>query len=303
MVWFKNVQLFRLAEKFPYSAEEFAEKLQQYQLQPCSRTQLSSEGWVSPFGKHNSELIHAANGSFLFALCKEEKLLPSAVIKQELEDKIAVVEQEQDRHLSRKQKLHMREEVVHTLLPRAFSRRKITLAYIDTINNYLVIDSSSRSRAEEFTEFLRRTLGSLKLTVLKTNHRPSLVMSKWLLENTNPISFQPEDSCEMLDIEKGTGVIKCSHQDLLANEVLGHLKSGKKLAQLAMKWCDKLSFVFNDDLSFKRMRFLDLLKENHDANAETKEQQIDADFVLMTNEFSQLFEDIFKSFGGLAEST
>jgi recombination associated protein RdgC len=278
MVWFKNIQLFRLAEKFPYSAEELAEKLESYRLQPCGRTQLFSDGWVSPFGNHHSLLVHSANGCHLFAICKEEKILPAAIIKQALDERVTELEQ-QEQKLSRQEKLHLREEIVHTLLPRAFSRRKVTLAYIDTRNDFLVVDTSSRSRAEELTELLRRSLGSLKLNVLKTVSRPSLVMSKWLLDSHYPKEIQLEDSCEMLDIEKGTGVIKCSQQDLNASEVLGHLKGGKKLARLAMSWCDKLSFVFNDDLSFKRVRFLDLLQDNHETNAESKEHSFLAIFL------------------------
>lgn len=302
-MWFKNMQVFRLLESLPFDAEDFNQKLADVELQPCARTQLSSQGWVSPFGRDSEVMLHAAGGCWLFSLGIEEKLLPATVISQAVEDKASEIEAREGHKMSRKRRLSLRDETIFSLLPQAFSRRSQINAYFDTQQNFLIIDTSSLSKAEDFCSMLRKTIGSLKIVPLKTKHNPSLVMTKWLVEQRIPEGFLIEDSCEMVDADRDAGVIRCTHQDLSTHEIVSHLKSGKQLSRLGLNWRDKLSFVLAEDLSIKRIKFLDLIREQHDtSHVETKAEQLDADFSLMIGEFRELWQDIFNSFAGLDDA-
>lgn len=302
-MWFKNVQLFQFQEPFKLSAEQLEEKLGENTLQPCARTQLSSYGWVSPFGDKHSPLVHACNKRLLFMVAKEEKLLPAAVVNEALAAKIAEVEAVEQREVSKRQKRELREEIQFTLLAQAFIRCRRTAAYIDLELGLLVIDSSSRPRAEELTVLLRKSLGSLKIQAVKTQLDPRAVMSDWVLKQHYPNEIEMADSCEMLAAEKGKGVIKCQQQDLSAKEVANHLQSGKYIARLALRWADKLACVFHEDLSIKGIKFLDVIKERlEEVQAETRAERIDADFALMSAEFAVLINDMMEMFGGAVKS-
>ncbi len=61
-------------------------------------------GWVPPMGSHSDALTHVANGQIVICARKEEKILPSPVIKQALEAKIAKLEAEQARKLKKTEK-------------------------------------------------------------------------------------------------------------------------------------------------------------------------------------------------------
>lgn len=300
-MWFKNVQLFQFQEPFRLSAEQLEQKLSDQLLQPCGRTQLSSYGWVSPFGESDAPLVHAAQNRLLFMAAKEEKLLPAAVVNDALVKKVAEIEAAEGREVSKRQKRDLREEIQFTLLAQAFVRVRRTAAYIDPELGLLIVDSSSRPRAEELTVLLRKSLGSLKIQPLKTQQNPGNVMSEWVLKQHYPNEIEMADSCEMLASDKGQGVIKCQKQDLSAKEVANHLQSGKYITRLALRWANKLACVFHEDLSIKGIKFLDVIKERLDEiEAETRAERIDADFALMSAEFSALIQDMMQMFGGAA---
>jgi recombination associated protein RdgC len=305
-MWFKNIHLFRLAEGLAEGLEltpaQLEEKLAAHQARPCGTTELMTYGWSSPFNKPGLNLVHASNGCMLFAVCKEERILPGSVVREAVQEKIAAIETEQGRTVYRKEKAQLKDEVIFALLPRAFIKRKLTYAYLDPSAGLLVIESSSRNKAEELTVLLRQSLGSLKLAPINTKASPSLTMTGWLLQETIPQEFNLEDSCSMLDPKTGEGLVKYQRHDLTEKEVQAHLQAGKQLTQLALTWQDKLTFVLHEDLSIKRIRCLELIQEkSKESAAETAEEQLDADFTLMSLEFRELFTAIFAAFEGLAE--
>jgi recombination associated protein RdgC len=303
-MWFKNIQLFRLVQPFQLTTEQLEESLLTHQARPCGTTELATYGWSSPFAKSGSALVHSSNGCFLFAACKEERILPGSVIRDAVNDKVASIETEQGRSVYRKEKAQLKDEAIFELLPRAFIKRKFTFAYLDAKLGLLVIDAASRNKAEELTVLLRESLGSLKIMPITTKSNPGILMTEWVLHDKTPSAFNLEDSCTMLDPKTGEGQVKYQRHDLTEKEVQAHLQAGKQVMQLALTWADKMSFVLHEDLSVKRIRCLDLIQEKtKESHAETPEEQLDADFTLMSLEFSELFNAIFMAFDGLADMT
>lgn len=103
-------------------------------------------GWVPPMGSHSDALTHTANGQIIICARKEEKILPSPVIKQALEAKIQKLEADQGRKLKKTEKDSLKDEVLHSLLPRAFSRFSQTMMWIDTINGLIMVDCASAKK-------------------------------------------------------------------------------------------------------------------------------------------------------------
>ena len=82
--------------------------------------------------------------------------MPSPVIKQELQAKIERTEAEQHRKLKKTEKDALKDEVLHSLLPRAFSRFNQTFMWIDTVNDLIMVDAASAKRAEDTLALLRK---------------------------------------------------------------------------------------------------------------------------------------------------
>jgi recombination associated protein RdgC len=159
-MWFKNVRAYRLTKPFDLSPEQLGQKLAARNFVPCAKSQAVSAGWVPPLGGESTELVHGAAGRLLLKMKREEKLLPSTVVREQLEEKVAAIEAAQGRKVYRKERLNLKDEIVQDCLPRAFSRSSYIHAYIDIKANWIFVDSASASRAEELLNLLREGIGS-----------------------------------------------------------------------------------------------------------------------------------------------
>jgi len=298
-MWFKNLAIYRLTEAFQLSSSELEEKLDSMRFTPCAGGSQFSYGWTAPLGRNSEQLTHSANGMIMLCATKEEKVLPASVINEMVADKVTEKEEQEARKLSKKERADIKEEIIFDLLPRAFSFSKRTFAYIDPKGGWLVVDAASAKKAEELISFLRKNLGSLPLIPVSSKEKPVTVMTQWLINNESPSDILVEDECELRAPEEAGGIIRCKRQNLAAPEVKNHLDTGKQAIKLALSWSERLSFVLDENLAVKRLKFLELVQEQVDATDTDDEQaQFDVDFTIMTQEFSKFLPRLLNLFGG-----
>jgi recombination associated protein RdgC len=301
-MWFKNVRAYRLTQPFDLSPEKLGQQLASRSFVPCSKSQAVAAGWVPPLGEASDELVHAAGGRLLVKLKREEKLLPSTVVREQLDEKIAAIEADQGRKVYRKERLNLKDEIVQDCLPRAFSRSTHIHAYIDVKANWLFVDSASAARAEELLNVLRECIGSFPLLLPQVNNAPTAVMTAWLLHRSLPDDFELGQECELRETGEEGGVVRCRGVDLLSEEVETHLHAGKQVARLALCWDEKISLLLSEDLCLRRLRFADeLMKENEDIPEADNAARLDADFALMTDAITGLQQRVLTLFGGEVE--
>lgn len=300
-MWFKNLTLFRFAEPVAVTAGELAEKLGHAVFYPCASQEMVSLGWVPPLGPKATDLVHAVNGCSLLCLQVEEKVLPAAVVREAIAAKVTSIQEQQMRTVRRHEKDAIRDEIMQDLLPRAFSRRRQSHAYIDPRGGWLVVNSASRRTVEELTGLLRKTVGSLPIMPLRVASAPASVMTGWLAQGELAADFELGDECELRDAGEAGGIVRCKGQDLAGEEIRGHLQAGKQVTRLALSWDERIAFVLGEDLSIRRLRFLDLVREQlDDTSAETVEAQCDAEFTLMSGELALFLHRLLEVFGGEA---
>jgi recombination associated protein RdgC len=301
-MWFKNIRAYRLTTPFDLSAEQLSDKLGQRSFAPCAKSQALALGWVSPLGDESELLVHAAGGRLLLCLKREEKLLPATVVREQLEEKVAIIEQEQGRKVYRKERLGMKDEIIQDCLPRAFTRSARIYAYIDVRANWIFVDSASAARAEELLNVLRECIGSFPVLLPQVNNAPAATMTGWLMHRNLPDDFELGQECELRELGEDGGVVRCRGVDLLSEEVETHLNAGKQVARLALHWDERLALVLAEDLCLRRVRFADeLMKENEDIPEADQAARLDADFALMADAVTGLQDRIMTVFGGEAE--
>ncbi|EMR7680499.1 recombination-associated protein RdgC [Yersinia enterocolitica] len=302
MLWFKNLMVYRLSREVSLSADEMEKQLSAFSFTPCGSQDMAKTGWVSPMGSHSDALTHTVNGQIVICARKEEKILPSPVIKQELQAKIERLEGEQHRKLKKTEKDSLKDEVLHSLLPRAFSRFNQTFLWIDTVNDLIMVDAASAKRAEDTLALLRKSLGSLPVVPLTLENPIELTLTEWVRSKELPSGFALMDEAELKAILEDGGVIRCKKQDLFSDEIAVHIEAGKLVTKLALDWQERVQLVLSDDGSLKRLKFSDTLREqNEDIDREDFAQRFDADFILMTSELAALIKNLIEGLGGEAQ--
>ncbi|MFU8763813.1 MAG: recombination-associated protein RdgC [Haliea sp.] len=301
-MWFKNVRAYRLTAPFTVTAEQLEQQLAQREFQHCSATQPVSAGWVPALGDTTSALVHPVNGRFLLRLRREERLLPSTVVREQLAEKVAEIEESQGRKVYRKERINLQDEIVLDFLPRAFTRSVYLHAYIDTRANWVFVEATSAARAEELLNALRECIGSFPVVLPQVNNAPTATMTAWLAHQSLPTDFALGDECELREPGEEGGVVRCRGVDLLGEELETHLNAGKQVARLSLSWEERVSLVLAEDLCLRRLKFSDeLMKENEDLPEADQAARLDADFALMSDVVTRLQERVMDLFGGEAE--
>lgn len=299
-MWFKNLQIYRL-RNCTIAASQLEEALAMHALQGCGSMDMQSRGWIAP-RKDGDALVHALNGQMLVALGVEQKLLPASVINQYAQARADEIEEESGTRPGRKQMREIRERVAEELMPRAFTRRRTTHAWIDPVGGWFVVDAANAAKADELIEALLKSVPDLSLALVKTQASPSSAMTGWLAAGEAPGGFTIDRDCELRAPGEEKSTVRYVRHPLESEQIRNHIEAGKQVTRLAMTWGDRISFVLHENLQVKRLAFLDILKEQSEQNAETAAEQFDADFAIMAGELARFLPDLVEALGGEAPS-
>lgn len=295
-MWFKQASLFQFSRSPTFNQHQLMETLAPLTFTPCLPSLPSSTGWVSPLEMMDGPLVYGSKRFWMICLQFEEKILPASVIRQAIAEKVIEIENKEARAVRAKEKQSLKDEITQTLLPKAFTKKSRVYGLIDLERQYLVINSNMPAKIERFVSFLKRAIAPLDLKSVDVK-KPSSVMTQWLKESDAPDNFTIGQSCMLQDPQQERRVIRCQHQDLLAHSVQLFLKEGCDIAQLALSWKDQLKFVLQSDFSLRSIQFQEAVLALSKADyTETAAQRFDADFVIMTEILSQLFDDLLAEF-------
>ena len=302
MRFFKNAAIYRMTRD-AINLDDMDRMLDACRFTPCGSQEMVKTGWVPPMGEaFSDQLAHITGGHILLTVKREEKILPTPVIKQALEAKIARLEAEQQRKLKKTEKDSLKDEVLHSLLPRAFSRYTQERIWINTQDQLIVVDASSAKRAEDCLALLRKSLGSLPVMPLTMETPVELTMTEWVRDGNAPAGMSLLDEAELKAVLEEGGTVRCKKQDLVSEEVSTHIEAGKRVTSVGIDWQERMQFILTDSLQLKRIKpATGLLEQNDDIDREDVAARFDADFCLMAGEMSVLIGSLITALGGEAQ--
>jgi len=287
---FRNLLLLKLPKDWNLQSIDLEEKLITRPLQACGHFDMSSRGWVK--SGQEERLVHAAGAQWLITLGVEQKLLPASLIRQVALEKAVELAAEQGFAVGRKQMRDLQRQVGDELRGRALCRRRLTPAWLDTANGWLLIDAAGAARGEELVETLRDTLGSFAAVPPETTRSPQASMSAWLRRSQVPGPFTIDDELELKGQDKSRATVRYTRHPLDAAEVASHLDEGLAPTRLGLTWRDRISFVLTDKLQLKRIAFVELAETADDSPQGDAAEKFTAEFLLLTGELSALLADL-----------
>lgn len=296
-MWFKQLTIYSLnKDKLP-DLETLANKLQEAAFKPCMGLDWDSIGFSSPVS-FSSEMVFPAQNTWRIALKKEEKVLPAAVVRDILDEKINEIREIEGRNVGRKEKIELKENITDDLLPRAFTKSSKTEAILDRQYGFLLINQANSNRAEMLLTKLRDALGGLEAKLPRTQQSPGSLMTEWLLQGSAAGHFELDSDCELKGLGDAAPVVRISHQDLTAEEVINLVKNGKIVTQLGLCWQDRVRFVLTQDFTLKRIQFLDVIQEEAAGQGDDMQSITFASQILMAEALGELLSELVHHLGG-----
>ncbi|MGI3474764.1 recombination-associated protein RdgC [Providencia stuartii] len=297
----KNLVIYRLTRDIDFNNLE--EQLSLFKYKPCGSLDMSQFGFIPPLGIGKSEcLTHQVNDQMLISLYKEDKIIPAQVIKDETQKKVSKLELDQGRKLKKTERDSIKDEVIHELLPRAFSKYTRFDVWINITERLIIGLVSSPRRVEDCFALLRKALGSLPVVSLTMKDPIELTLTEWVRSGQLPKGFVFGEQSEMKAILEEGGIAKYTKQDLISDEIQTNIESGKLVTKLSLGYEDRVTFCIDDSFILSKLKFdAAFLETNDDIGMEDYNQRFDADFFLMVSELNILIKSLIDSLGGEAK--
>lgn len=299
-MWFKQISFYPININQLPETDTLADKLNSSEFAPITGLDWFSEGFAAPHG-FSPELLFPADFTWLVSLKRSDKVLPASVIREFLDEKVAEIQENENRKIGKKEKNELKEQITDDLLPRAFTRSSFVHAVCDTQTGFLLINQSASKKAENLLAKLREALGGLEARLPQTKQSPSSLMTDWLLGGSAQGGFELDNYCEIKGIGENSPVIKFTKQDLTAPEVVQHLKDGKVVTQLGLVWREQIAFVLNEDFTLKRIQYLDVLQEETEQFGDDAPSLAYATQILMAQSITTLLSELISFLGGWQE--
>ncbi len=295
-MFFRNLVMFRFPTSIDFS--EVAQLLPHAALQPVGALELSSRGFISPFGRDETEQLHHAIGDWLWlTVGGQYKILPAAAVAEALEQKLASIEANEGRRPGGRERKRIKDDLLHEMLPKAFVKSSRHDIFLDMARGVAFVDTSSRKEAENVISDIRGLLGSFPALPLNAEVAPRSVLTGWIAGEPLPSGLALGEECQLEDPMTGGALVRCQHQELRCDEIDKHLDAGKQVTRLQLVLEDNLSLVLSDDLVVRKLRFLDGALDKLDGtDVDGRRAELDARFALQIGELGRLFDVLASAF-------
>lgn len=293
----RNLVVYRLTQ--PVDLSDIGPFLQEKPWREPASQELSTAGFIAPLPSDERLVIGGGPGvkAKLIAFKKTERILPSAVVKEAVAKKCDEIETQQLRKVYKKEREQIKDEVIQALLPRSFLRHRVTYAYL--LPDLILVDASSARAAEDLLSTMRDALGSLPVRPIGVKQAPQATFTDWVRAGDATHGLFLLDECDLHDAGEDGGVVRCKGQDLSSEEIQNHLAAGKLVTKLALAYQDKLSFVLDDKLAIKRLKFEDLLQDQAAAEGgDDAHAQAVATLIIVGDTLTAFLGDLVDALGG-----
>ncbi|RDL44327.1 recombination-associated protein RdgC [Marinomonas piezotolerans] len=292
-MFFKTLQIFQLKEGAALDFSAIEQALKDHPLRKIGSQDEFTFGAL-PLIRNSECWSLTSNDCMLFRFGKEEKNLPSSVVREELETIVAAIETIEGRKVGRKEKADLKEELIFSLRSKAFSNLSDVWLFIDKKAELLVLNTTNAGMTEQSFKQLQAMLGSFPMVPLQAQVSPSSIMADWLMKNDVPASLETGDTCDLQDSSEDRSSIKFKKLEPLSEDVTRHLEQGMSVKNIGLRWMDKMSFVLCDDLTIKSIKWDDALKEQAFNDSQGGAQSdLDANFALMSLTIRDFFQNHF----------
>ena len=294
----KHARIYKMTEPLQVDAAGLEVLLAAHKFTPCMGQDALKLGFTYPVHPSIKSYCHAvADDILLVALKRQEKLLPAQVLAEELQPKIDALQAEKGRPIGRREKQALKEELIQTLLPRAFNKSSVYVAAIDLKAGYVIVNTSSASRAEDLLALLRKAIGSLPLVPWCNSHSLSSFMQSWLAQKDLPAGYVLGHAAKLKAPDEEGAKATFDNQLLSAQEVQSHLED-KLVTELVLSVPEQYEFKIKDCGAITGIKWHDIIANTNDEMGwEDLELRLNADWILCIDQMRNVIASLIGLIG------
>jgi recombination associated protein RdgC len=236
-------------------------------------------GWVSPVSSDGPLFLHF-DQAICMNLSIQSRYLPASTLKKGVDEMLNEMTQE-GQVINAKVKREVKETVQTEMLTQAFVEHAEVPIFLDLKNRYMLVGVTSEKQADVATSYLRKTLGSLPVTI------PSMTgVSRKLTEAMSgqlPNELSLANSVWMQQALMQTNKAVFTGCDLPDSRVDYAINQGMVVAKLALRFNDILKFVINDRMQVGSIAYDSAWRLEHkeDFEQDMPEEKALADMILL----------------------
>jgi len=292
---FRNLRYYRLDGAWPENEEALSTCLEQAGFEPCGPLTERSSGWVAVDPDTSDLLARRLNGADLIRLRSQSRVLPAAVINEELEARIEEFRSRMKEAPTPREKRRLKAEARDELMPKAMLKSDRIWAYVDLKEKVLGIDTALDSVAERLLRRLQASVDGINIRPLQFMRPVDELLTGIFFEDA-PTQFSLGRECRMQDLADAKSIVRWTDFDL--SDIRDHVANGMRLTHLSIVYDNILSCVLNENGVISKLRFLGMDDDNENHKDPLARQ--DAEFVLITGTLRNLLGDLKKQLGGFA---
>ena len=294
---FRNVRFYRLDGVWPESEEALSTSLEQAGFEPCGPLTERSSGWVAVDPDTSDLLARRLNGADLIRLRSQSRVLPAAVINEELEVRIEEFRKRMQEAPNPREKRRLKAEARDELMPKAMLKSDRIWGYVDLKEKVLGIDTALDSVAERFLRRMQASLDGINIRPLQFMKPVDELLTGIFFEDA-PRQFSLGRECRMQDLGDAASKVRWTDFDLSDKSIRDHVANGMRLTHLSIVYDNIMNFVLDENGVLSKLKFVGMDDDNEDHNDPLARQ--DAEFVLITATLRNLLGDLKKQLGGFA---
>lgn len=294
---FKSFVTFAITSQIPNSQNcQLAAEAESAKLEI---SELESIAWTSPYGPGNESYVSAGNSMILMAIEKSQKLIPAAVISQNVNEQLAMIHNQEQRIPSKREKASIKEKIFCEMSVKAFVKKQSIKICFDPINKRLIIACTQKATIDACLDLLYKTFPKLSLETLSTQTPPATAMTSWLKQKNHPETFTLLPECELHDTENNS-TIKFKGVDLFEDEVSCHLNPSTQVRKLSLIYDEKLQFTLSSEFVISGIKYLEYIQtEKAGIYTESAQAELDADFIVSIDAINSCLNALIATLGGI----
>jgi recombination associated protein RdgC len=238
------------------SVEALTKHLEEQAFEEPMAGQQGSIGFVPRDGY---TMIDSFHGGFSFTVRIDEKIIPAAAVRTELEKRCKEVCDAMGlRRVGKKLKAELKDNIILEFRSKALVRTSHVTCFYDTKNGYLVIPTTSRTTAGKITSLLVHCVGSIKtetINISDVKNGLTTRLTAWMDDDQDAFAeFAP---CDEVAMTRGNEklTVKMDSLSNAENALRDAIKCNFTVKSMRFMAGTEVKFGLTSDFAFKGIDF------------------------------------------------